>query len=102
MQQIYFCPADGLGLQAENVWIGFIMLWPLNFKLLLMVDVKSLLSSFQDLCKISEFLGRHFPCQQPLVSEKDDNKLQGCSQDKEAVVWWETCMLADVQASVWL
>lgn len=56
------------GLQAENVWIGFIILWPLNFKLLLMVDVKSLLSQFQELCKISEFLGRLFPCQQPVAN----------------------------------
>lgn len=59
-----FLPCWWPGLQAENIWIGFIMLWPLNFKLLLMVDVKSLLSQFQALCKISEFLGRHFPCQQ--------------------------------------
>lgn len=67
-----------------------------------MVDVKSLLPWFQSLCRISEFLGRYFLCQQPLVSEKDRGKLQGCSQDDEALVWWGTCVLANVQASVWL
>lgn len=56
------------GLEAENVWVGFIMLWPLNFKLLLMVDVKSPLSQFQAQCKIPEFLARHFPCQQFVTS----------------------------------
>lgn len=63
-----FLPCWWPGLQAENVWIGFIVLWPLNFKLLLMVDVKSVLSQFQALCKISEFFGRHFPCQQPVTT----------------------------------
>lgn len=71
------------------------MLWPLNFKLLLMVDVKSLLSQFQAL-QNSRVPRKAFPLPASCDSSRflrTARSYRACSWDKQ--VWWGTCVLLD-------